>query len=158
MEDSDADEVFAKEIEDELLEYTMKYDHKVEANLVTKINEVQKNSDVEVNITECTTSLGNELIAAESQDTTESSSSFDGCDSDVENIDTFGDSQALPGFHGDAAGALEFDRFVDRFGRMRYLSLFYALIFFLEVLICWPHDTSSQNRASTLKRKCVTCQ
>ncbi|KAH6779713.1 hypothetical protein C2S52_010950 [Perilla frutescens var. hirtella] len=113
-----ADGMLAKEIEDELMKYTKNYDHKLEANLVMKTNEVQTNSDVEVNITECTKSLGNELVAAEYQDTTENSSSFDDCNSGIENVDTIGDSEALSDFRGDAASALNFDGFGERF-RMR---------------------------------------
>ncbi|XP_057808350.1 uncharacterized protein LOC131022835 [Salvia miltiorrhiza] len=116
------DGMLAKEIEDELMKYTKKYDHKVEANLVVKTNDVQINSDVEVNITECTKSLGNELFSAELQDTTENSSSFEDCNSGVENVDAFGDSEASSDFRGDAAPALDFDGFGERF-RLRRKKL-----------------------------------
>lgn len=115
-----ADGYYAKELEDELMKFTVKYDYEVDTNLVEKTDEVQTNSDMEVNITECTKSLSNKLVAAEYQDTTESSSSFDDSNSGVENVDTLGDSEASSGYRGDTASALDFDGFSERF-RMRYL-------------------------------------
>lgn len=128
MEASAADGVLAKEIEDELMKYTKTYDHKVETDLVMKTTEVQTNSDVEVNITECTKSLGNDLVAAEYQDTTETSSSFDDCNSGVENVDTFGDSEVSSSFHDDAASALDFDRFGERMRRKKLTPHWSAFI------------------------------
>ncbi|KAL0464571.1 UNVERIFIED_CONTAM: hypothetical protein Slati_0344700 [Sesamum latifolium] len=110
--------IFAKELEDELMKFTMKSeDNKVDAHLIEKTEEVQRNTE-EVNITDCTKSLGNELVEAAYQDTTESSSSFDDSDSGVENIDTLGDSEASSDFHGDTASALDFDGSGEKF-RMR---------------------------------------
>lgn len=121
-----SDGMLAKEIEDELMKYTKKYDHKMEANLAVKTNEVQTNGDVDVNITECTKPLGNELFGAEVQDTTENSSSFEDCNSGVENGDAFGDSEASSDFRGDAAPVLDSDGFYERF-RLRYLSFSFHL-------------------------------
>ncbi|KAL0429108.1 UNVERIFIED_CONTAM: hypothetical protein Sradi_0536800 [Sesamum radiatum] len=54
--------IFAKELEDELMKFTMKSeDNKVDAHLIEKTEEVQRNTE-EVNITDCTKSLGNELV------------------------------------------------------------------------------------------------
>ncbi|KAH6768273.1 hypothetical protein C2S51_013609 [Perilla frutescens var. frutescens] len=110
--------MLAKETKDELMKYTKNYDRNVGAKLVIKTNEVQTNSDVNVNITDCTKSLGNELVAVEFLDTTETSSSFDDCRSGVENVDTFGGSEASSDFRGDAVSALDFDGSSERF-RMR---------------------------------------
>ncbi|KAL1543330.1 hypothetical protein AAHA92_20319 [Salvia divinorum] len=115
-----SDGMLAKEIEDELMKYTKKYDHKMEPNLVVKTNEVKTDSDPEVNITECTKSLGNELVETDIQDKTETSSSFEDCNSGVESDDAFGDSEASSDFRGDAAAsALDFDGFGERFRQRR---------------------------------------
>lgn len=116
-----SDGMLAKEMEDELMKYTKKYDHKMEPNLAVKTNEVQTDSDPEVNITECTKSLVNELVGADIDDKTETSSSFEDCNSGVESDDAFGDSEASSDFRGDAAAsALDSDGFGERF-RLRYL-------------------------------------
>ncbi|XP_042038323.1 uncharacterized protein LOC121784224 [Salvia splendens] len=118
-----SDGMLAKEMEDELMKYTKKYDHKMEPNLAVKINEDQTDSDAEVNITECTKSLGNELVAADVDDKTETSSSFEDCNSGVESDDAFGDSEASSDFRGDAgASALDSDGFGERF-RLRRKKL-----------------------------------
>ncbi|KAI3444781.1 hypothetical protein Pfo_001446 [Paulownia fortunei] len=118
-----ANGIYAKELEDELMKFTTKYeDYEAEGHLVKQTEEVQRNTDVEVNITECTKSLGNKLVAAEYQDTTEGSSSFDDNDSGVENVDTLDDSEALSDFCGDAASALDFDGFGEKL-RMRKKKL-----------------------------------
>lgn len=127
-----SDGMLAKEIEDELMKYTKKCDHKVEEDLVMKTDEVQRNSDEDVNITECTKSSGNEHFAAEFQDTTENSSSFEDCNSGVDDVDALGDSEASSDFHGDAASALDFDGFGERF-RMRYSSS--SSTFVVQVLV-----------------------
>lgn len=130
-----ADAIFAKELEDELMKYTTKQpkpDYKVETKFVDKTDEVQTNGDLEVNIIECTKSLGNnEVVSTELQNTTESSSSFGDSNSDSENVDALGDSEASSEFHGDATSAL--DEFGERL-RMRYYyffmhSLFYKSLF-----------------------------
>ncbi|KAK4416064.1 hypothetical protein Salat_2713800 [Sesamum alatum] len=111
--------MFAIELEEELMKYTNNYEeNKGDANLVGQIAEVHRDTDVEVNITECTKSGGVDLVEAECLDTTESSSSFDDCDYGVENVNTLADSEALSDFHGDAASALDFDGFSEMF-RMR---------------------------------------
>ncbi|XP_011089646.1 uncharacterized protein LOC105170520 isoform X2 [Sesamum indicum] len=114
--------IFAKELEDELMKFTMKSeDNKVDAHLIEKTEEVLRNTE-DVNITDCTKSLGNELVEAAYQDTTESSSSFDDSDSGVENVDTLGDSEASSDFHGDTASALDIDGSGEKF-RMRKRKL-----------------------------------
>ncbi|KAK4414606.1 hypothetical protein Salat_2873600 [Sesamum alatum] len=114
--------IFAKELEDELMKFTMKSeDNKVNAHLIEKTEVVQRNTE-EVNITDCTKSLGNEVVEAAYQDTTESSSSFDDSDSGVGNVDTLGDSEATSDFHGDTASALDFDGSDEKF-RMRKRKL-----------------------------------
>lgn len=123
MEASVADGELDRELEDELMKYTKKDDHKVEADLFMKSNEVQMNSELEVDITECMKSMNNGLVTAEYEDTTENSSSFDDCNSGDENVDTFGNSEALSSFRADAAPAMDFDGIDERF-KMRYLSFF----------------------------------
>ncbi|KAI3449058.1 hypothetical protein Pfo_005723 [Paulownia fortunei] len=114
---------FDKELEDELMKFTTNCEeNKMDVHLVEQTEKVNRNTDVEVNIMECTKSGGNELVEAECLDTTESSSSFDDCDYGVENVDTLGDSEALSDFHGDAASALDFDGFGEMF-RMRKKKL-----------------------------------
>ncbi|XP_042065456.1 uncharacterized protein LOC121808967 [Salvia splendens] len=118
-----SDGMLAKEMEDELMKYTTKYDNKMEPNSAVKTNEVQKDSDPEVNITECTKSLGNEFVAEDIDDKTETSSSFEDCNSGVESDDAFGDSEASSDFRGDAAAsALDSDGFGERF-RLRRKKL-----------------------------------
>lgn len=114
-----SDGMLAKEIEDELMKYTKKADHKVEADLVMKTDEVQRSNDEDVNITECTRSLGKDLLHAELQDTTENSSSFEDCNSGVDDVDALGDSEASSDLRVNAASVLDFDGFGERF-RMRY--------------------------------------
>lgn len=109
-----AGDIFAKELEDELMKYTAKNDYNVETKFVDKPNEVRMNGDLEVNIIECTKSLGNELVTTELQNTTESSSSFGDSISGAENID----SEASSEFHGDATSALDVNEFSERL-RMR---------------------------------------
>ncbi|KAK4397395.1 hypothetical protein Sango_1576100 [Sesamum angolense] len=110
--------MFAIELEEELMKFTTYEENKGDADLVEQIAEVQRDTDVEVDITEGTKSGGIDLVEAECLDTTESSSSFDDCDYGVENVDTLADSEALSDFHGDAASALDFDGFSEMF-RMR---------------------------------------
>ncbi|KAL2251611.1 uncharacterized protein LOC105173277 [Sesamum indicum] len=111
--------MFAIELEEELMKFTTTYEiNKGDGDLVEQIAEVHRDTDVEVDITECTKSGGVDLVEAECLDTTESSSSFDDCDYGVENVDTLADSEALSDFHGDAASALDFDGFSEMF-RMR---------------------------------------
>ncbi|PIM99352.1 hypothetical protein CDL12_28153 [Handroanthus impetiginosus] len=114
----------AKELEDELMKFTAKSeDNKVDAHFVEQTRGVQRNADAEVNITECTRSLGNDqLVEANCQDATESSSSFDDSDCGVENVDSLGDSEASSDFRGDAASALDFGGFGEKF-RMRKKKL-----------------------------------
>ncbi|GFQ06543.1 hypothetical protein PHJA_002798300 [Phtheirospermum japonicum] len=119
-----ANGIFAKELEDELMKFTVKSeDHGVQGPLVKPTEEVKKKNDsnVEVNITECTKSTGNLPVPPESQDLTESegSSSFDESDSDFENVDASGKFEALSGFCGDVASALDFDGFGDNFRRKK---------------------------------------
>ncbi|KAL0397689.1 UNVERIFIED_CONTAM: hypothetical protein Scaly_0217300 [Sesamum calycinum] len=97
------------------MKFTMKSeDNKVDAHLIEKTEEVQRNTE-EVNITDCTKSLGNELVETAYQDTTESSSSFDDSDSGGENVDALGDSEASSDFHGDTASALDLDGSGEKF-------------------------------------------
>ncbi|KAL2477870.1 hypothetical protein Fot_47025 [Forsythia ovata] len=111
---------FAKELEDELLKYTVNCEDisTMDAPLVEQTEEVHKISDVEVNVTECTNSGGNAISEVECQDTTENSSSFDDSDSGVEN----GNTEVVSHFHGEAASALNFDGFGEIF-RMRRKKL-----------------------------------
>ncbi|KAL8495660.1 hypothetical protein ACS0TY_019682 [Phlomoides rotata] len=104
-----ADEIFAKELEDELMKYTAKHDYKVKTKVV-KTDEVRTNGDLEVNIIECTKSLGNGLVTTELQNTTESSSSFGNSSSSAENVDYEASSE----FHGDATSALDINEFSER--------------------------------------------
>ncbi|KAL0411557.1 UNVERIFIED_CONTAM: hypothetical protein Slati_3745400 [Sesamum latifolium] len=112
--------MFAIELEEELMKFTTTYEgNKGDADLVEQIAEVHRDTDVEVDITECTKPGGIDLVEAECLDTTESSSSFDDCDYGVDNVDTLAGSEALSDFHGDAAAsALDFDGFSEMF-RMR---------------------------------------
>lgn len=104
-------------------------------DVVDQIEEVQRNiDDVEVNILECTKSLGNEVVSAEYQDRTESSSSFDGSDCGVDNFDMLGDSEALSDFRAGAASVMDFDGFDEKF-RMRYLSFLCTFSFSLKSLL-----------------------
>ncbi|CAA0842738.1 Unknown protein [Striga hermonthica] len=103
------DGIFAKELEDELMKFTVKSEDNggVEGPpLVNQTEQVQKNKEVEVNITECTKSMGNKAFIPQHQDLTESesSSSFDDSDSDFEYVDSLGNSEDLSGFCGDIDG------------------------------------------------------
>ncbi|KAK6162641.1 hypothetical protein DH2020_002482 [Rehmannia glutinosa] len=118
-----ANGIFAKELEDELMKFTTKCeDYEVQEHLIKQTEEVQKNTDAEVNITECTKSMGNKPVTAEYQDTTEGSSSFDDSDYGAENDGSVDDSEVLSDFRGDAASALDFDGFGEKF-RMRKKKL-----------------------------------
>ncbi|KAL6495350.1 hypothetical protein OROGR_029913 [Orobanche gracilis] len=112
-----ANGIFAKELEDEPMEFTIKSD-RVQGPLTKRAEEVQKN-DVEVNITECTKSMVNKVVLPEYHDLTqsESSSSFGESDSDFENGDTLSDSEALADFCGESA--LDFDGFGDNIRRKK---------------------------------------
>ncbi|PIN22786.1 hypothetical protein CDL12_04503 [Handroanthus impetiginosus] len=90
---------FAKELEDELMKFTINSSiTKVDTHLVGPIAQAYRNADVAVNVTECTKSGGPELAKPECSDATESSSSFDDCD-------TGSDSEDL---NGDSASSLDF--------------------------------------------------
>ncbi|KAK6162630.1 hypothetical protein DH2020_002471 [Rehmannia glutinosa] len=118
-----ANGIFAKELEDELMKFTTKCeDYEVQGHLIKQTEEVQKNTDAEVNITECTKSMGNKPVTAEYQDTTEGSSSFDDSDYGAENDGSVDESEVLSDFRGDAASALGFDGFGEKF-RMRKKKL-----------------------------------
>ncbi|GER31168.1 hypothetical protein STAS_07152 [Striga asiatica] len=102
-----ADGIFAKELEDELMKFTVKSEDNGGVEEPPLVNQTdQKNNEVEVNITECTKSMGNKAFIPQHQDSTESegSSSFDDSDSDFENFDSLGNSEALSGFCGDIDG------------------------------------------------------
>ncbi|KAG8391537.1 hypothetical protein BUALT_Bualt01G0198000 [Buddleja alternifolia] len=109
-----ANGIFAKELEDELMKFTSKCED-YESRLVEQTKEVHRNDDMEVNITECTKSLGNEVVEAERHDTTENSSSFDDSDCGVENVDALGDFEAMSDFCGDASPSVDFDGFGEMF-------------------------------------------
>ncbi|CAI9765152.1 unnamed protein product [Fraxinus pennsylvanica] len=111
---------FAKELEDELLKYTVNHEdiQKMDAPLVDQTEAVHKIADVEVDVTECTKSGGNGISEVERQDSTENSSSFDDSDSGIES----GNTEVVSHFHDEGTSALDFDGFGEIF-RMRKKKL-----------------------------------
>lgn len=129
-----ANELFAKELEDELMKYTASYDgnnvnmcsvdktEKAHGNAEEVVDKTEKghgNAEEVVDITERSKSVGKGKIEAKSPDATESSSSFDDSDSGDENGDALGESEALSGFCDNAASELDSDIFEDLF-KTRY--------------------------------------
>lgn len=122
-------EKLAKELEDELMKYTINYDEKevhVHSNVQT--DKVQIDVAEEVNITECTNSGGRMLVKPGCMDTTESSSSFDGSNCEVENADALDDYEASSDFHGNDASRLGVQGFGE-ISEMRY-SIFCSVVYF----------------------------
>ncbi|XP_051124021.1 uncharacterized protein LOC127246602 [Andrographis paniculata] len=111
--------ILEKELEDELMKFTKKdVDSRVDALMVEQIEGARSNSDMEVNITECTKSLGTELLPSANQDTTESSSSFEDTSLGVDNISPFDDSEGISDLRDDAPLSPDFGGSDDRL-RMR---------------------------------------
>ncbi|EPS61489.1 hypothetical protein M569_13308 [Genlisea aurea] len=118
-----ANEIYAKELEDELMKYTRRDDHhKAEIRSVEKFQEVKRqleeevqiSKETEVNIIDCAKSDPNELVAEEYEENTESSSSFDGSDLALECDSNFPDSEVLSAFHGDSDANMLREKFRSR--------------------------------------------
>lgn len=107
----------SKELEASFVTCASNYeDH---TSLVEQVKEVHGSEDDEIDITECTDPADNVPVQSDTEELTESSSSFESIMSVAENCTTMNDTECTSEYNGDATSELAFSGFGDTFRMTR---------------------------------------
>lgn len=117
----------SKELEGSYVNCASNYvDH---TSLVKQVKEVHGSEDDEIDITECTDPADNVLVQLDTEELTESSSSFESINSEADdNHTTVNDTECTSEYNGDATSELGVSGFGDLY-KMTYVLLILDLLF-----------------------------